>query len=94
MSNMITTNYPPQSVCPACAFSYGPRVHSADCPVRLEEIKLSHSARHHDVLCLVLRELTVDRYDAPMHTPDLITDRVRIARRYADLAYPPPKDEP
>lgn len=48
--------------------------------------------RHHDVLCLVLKELVVRTANqAPLTTFDELVD---MARKAADLAYPPPKAEP
>jgi hypothetical protein len=47
--------------------------------------------RHHEVLCLVLKELVgSDGTDAML--PSHAVDFVQTARIYADLAYPPPKD--
>jgi hypothetical protein len=55
--------------------------------------ELLRQARHHDVLCLVLRELYRSMpYDAAITT--VIEVNMNIANRAADLAYPPPKAEP
>lgn len=50
--------------------------------------------RHHDVLCLVLKEL-VENYSRDIANPDRESVRVHVdlARHSADLAYPPPKVE-
>jgi len=49
--------------------------------------------RHHDVLCLVLKEsmraVSSDVSKELMNVEDLLT----VARNIADLAYPPPKAE-
>lgn len=49
--------------------------------------------RHHDVLCLVLRELVVDRRELKL-SGEMLSDCLENARAVADLAYPPPKAEP
>jgi|SRR5690349_10521653 len=46
--------------------------------------------RHHDVLCLVLKELVQQRGVRGETSMAHIAE----AREYADLAYPPPKAEP
>lgn len=50
------------------------------------------AARHHEVLCLVLKELVSVRVnnERVWNSSEVVT----IARDVADLAYPPPKDEP
>lgn len=50
--------------------------------------------RHHDVLCLVLKELLLERIKDP--TTDILDGKALVndARNIADLAYPPPKAEP
>jgi hypothetical protein len=46
--------------------------------------------RHHDVLCLVLKELVRQNGKPGECDIDKVT-LTMIARSYADLAYPPPK---
>lgn len=48
--------------------------------------------RHHDVLCLVLKELVRD--DRARQLDMIPGPTVEAARKFADLAYPPPKAEP
>lgn len=50
------------------------------------------AARHHEVLCLVLKELVRD--DRVRQLDTLPGPTVAVARAFADLAYPPPKAEP
>jgi hypothetical protein len=49
--------------------------------------------RHHDVLCLVLKELVGTRMVSLESTPDR-EHVLYLSKEVADLAYPPPKDEP
>lgn len=46
------------------------------------------AARHHEVLCLMLKEHDWNNEE------ESDADRVERSRAIADLAYPPPKDEP
>lgn len=50
--------------------------------------------RHHDVLCIVLKELVRGDQPQPGAEGSIRLARVEVARAYADLAYPPPKAEP
>lgn len=59
--------------------------------IEQERAEFRRQERHHDVLCLVLKEL-VDGIPGK-HPSTVIGEHVLIARAYADLAYPPPKAE-
>lgn len=88
---MINVMQQPSAACAACSTYYnqlpyyGPRVHNADCPVRLEEVERQRRRDHHDVLCLVL-----GKFERGMDAGEFVA----LAHHVADLAYPPPKDEP
>lgn len=57
-----------------------------------EELVRLRSRAHHEVLCLVLKELSRARYAGKL-TGMLMGDCIADAREAADLAYPPPKAE-
>ena len=42
----------------------------------------------HEIRCLVLKELVRARYDASLHTPDIISKNVAAAKAYADAMCP------
>lgn len=51
--------------------------------------------RHHDVLCLVLKEVIRDGNAGALPTSKALRELfAAIAKEVADLAYPPPKAEP
>lgn len=52
-------------------------------------IEQARQERHHEVLCLVLRDSIAHTSEA--QDANRAPDFVRLARLYADLAYPPPK---
>lgn len=73
--------------------------HAPDCPNLLAEIESRRQSRHHDVLCLVLKELVgqvsyAGRHVAESNPHASWAEVVSAAREVADLAYPPPKAEP
>lgn len=53
--------------------------------------------RHHDVFCLVLKEVVrftaSQRIANQLAWTEMATEHVKVARFYADLAYPLPKTE-
>jgi hypothetical protein len=57
----------------------------------LESERRLRRLRHHDVLCLVLKDSIAHTSEA--QDANRAPDFVRLARLYADLAYPPPKAE-
>lgn len=69
--------------------------HAPDCPNLLAEIESRRQSRHHDVLCLVIKESfrAVCARNTQV-TPKDVAECVKGGQIAADLAYPPPKAEP
>lgn len=55
--------------------------------------ELLRSERHHDVLCLVLKQQLHDDGSGPAYGGAVLARMVQVAREAADLAYPPLKAE-
>lgn len=73
--------------CPGCVAGVADlRAHNC-----FEAGEMQRQERHHDVLCLVLKELL--RAHAPVTDDRVYAACSRDAQLLADLAYPPPKAE-
>jgi len=50
--------------------------------------RLATERCRHEVRCLVLKELVRARYDAGLHTTDIVLKNVAVAKAYADAMCP------